>query len=52
MSLKEAVLTGIQGSDGLFMPEFIPQLDLAFIENIHQHSLQEIAFEVAKLFLN
>lgn len=50
--LKEAVLTGIQGSDGLFMPEFIPQLDAGFIENIHQHSLQEIAFEVAKLFLN
>ncbi len=50
--LKEAVLTGIQGSDGLFMPEFIPQLDARFIENIHQHSLQEIAFEVAKLFLN
>jgi len=52
VSLKEAVLTGIQGSDGLFMPEFIPQLDARFIENIHQHSLQEIAFEVAKLFLN
>jgi len=52
VSLKEAVLTGIQGSDGLFMPEHIPQLDAAFIENIHQHPLKEIAFEVAKLFLN
>jgi threonine synthase len=52
VSLKEAVLTGIQGSEGLFMPEYIPQLDRSFIENIEQYSLQEMAFEVAKLFLS
>jgi threonine synthase len=52
VSLKEAVLTGIQGSEGLFMPQHIPQLEKSFIENLQQYSLQEIAFEVAKLFLN
>ncbi len=52
VSLKEAVLTGIQGSSGLFMPQSVPKLDTTFIENIHRYSLQEIAFEVAKLFLN
>ena len=52
VSLKEAVLTGIQGSDGLFMPQHIPQLGKSFIENLPQYSLQEIGFEVAKLFLN
>lgn len=52
VSLKEAVLTGIQGSEGLFMPEYIPQLEKSFIENIEQYSLPEIAFEVAKLFLS
>jgi threonine synthase len=52
VSLKQAVLTGIQGSEGLFMPEFIPQLNKSFIENIEQYSLPEMAFEVAKLFLS
>ncbi len=52
VSLKEAVLTGIQGSDGLFMPQHIPQLEKSFIENLHLYSLQEIGFEIAKLFLN
>jgi threonine synthase len=52
VSLKEATLTGIQGSDGLFMPEYIPQLENFFFENLHNLSLQEIGFEVAKLFLN
>jgi threonine synthase len=52
VSLKEAVLTGIQGSDGLFMPETIPQLPATFFENLSQYSLQQIGFEVARLFLN
>lgn len=52
VSLKEAVLTGIQGSEGLFMPEYIPQLANSFIENIEQYSFHEMAFEVAKLFLS
>jgi len=52
VSLKEATLTGIQGSDGLFMPESIPKLEKSFFDNLHNLSLQEIGFEVAKLFLN
>jgi threonine synthase len=52
VSLKEAVLTGIQGSDGLFMPETIPQLDKSFFDNLHNYSLQQIGYEVAKVFLS
>jgi len=52
VSLKEAVLTGIQGSEGLFMPETIPQLPESFFQNLSQYSFQQIGFEVAKVFLN
>lgn len=52
VNLTEAVLTGIQGSEGLFMPERIPTLTISFIEKLTQLSLQEISTVVAKEFLS
>jgi threonine synthase len=48
VSLTEAVLTGIQGSSGLFMPEYIPQLPASFFGEIGNMSLADMAFTVAK----
>jgi threonine synthase len=51
VSLKEAVLKGLPADNGLFMPEYIPQLDKDFIENLKNHSFQSIAFTVAKTLI-
>jgi threonine synthase len=48
VSLKEAIFKGLPADNGLFMPEFIPQLEASFIENLRNHSFQSIAFTVAK----
>jgi len=50
VSLKEAVIQGLDADNGLFMPERINKFDPIFFENIHNLSFQEIAFEVAKKF--
>lgn len=50
-SLSEAVLKGLPEDNGLFMPEFIPQLPESFWKNIGAFSIGEIANEVASLFL-
>ena len=51
VSLKEAVFKGLPEDNGLFMPEFIPQLSNDFIKNLKNHSFQSIAFEVAKTLI-
>ncbi len=51
VSLKEAVFKGLPQDNGLFMPEFIPQLDAEFLNNLKQHSFQSIAFTVAQTLL-
>jgi threonine synthase len=51
VDLKTAVFEGLPKDNGLFMPEFIPQLSLDFIKNLKNHSFQSIAFEVAKTLL-
>jgi len=48
VSLKEAVLSGLSPDNGLFMPEFIPQLPETFFDTIENKTFQEIAFEVSK----
>lgn len=48
VSLKEAVFKGLPEDNGLYMPEFIPQLPDNFINNLKNHSFQSITFEVAK----
>ena len=50
VSLKEAVLRGLAADKGLYMPEYIPQLDSSFFEDIENKTLQEIGFEVLKPF--
>ena len=50
VSLKEAVLRGLAADKGLYMPEYIPQLENSFFDDIENKSLQEIGFEVLKPF--
>jgi len=50
-NIKTAILKGLADDDGLFMPEYIPQLDSEFFEDLSNLSLQEIGFRVAKEFL-
>jgi threonine synthase len=52
VSFKEAVFNSLPADKGLYMPEIIPSLDPDFIANLHQLSLPEIAFAVAKHILN
>jgi threonine synthase len=51
VDLKTAVFEGLPKDNGLFMPEFIPQLSPNFIKNLKNNSFQSIAFEVAKTLL-
>lgn len=51
VSFKEAVFNSMPQDKGLYMPVEIPQLDAAFIENIEQHTLPEIAHKVASALL-
>ena len=51
VSLPEAVIKGLASDQGLFMPEQIPQFPSSFFESLHDRSFQDIAFEVAKVFL-
>lgn len=47
VNFKEALFKGLPDDNGLYMPTEIPQLDQSFIDNIENHSFQEIAFEIA-----
>ena len=51
VSFKEAVFNSMPLDKGLYMPENIPQLTQAFIDNIEQYSLAEIAYEIASALL-
>ncbi|SFG14860.1 threonine synthase [Pontibacter chinhatensis] len=49
--LEKAVLKGLADDGGLYMPASVPVLPPAFLESLHQLSLQEIAYTVASAFL-
>lgn len=49
-SLEEAVVKGLAGDKGLYMPEFIDTLDEEVIADLKNHSFQEIACTVASSF--
>lgn len=51
VSLKEAVLAGLASDGGLFLPETIPVLPPDFFQTLELMTFQEIAYEVARLFL-
>lgn len=50
-TFKEAVFQGLPEDNGLYMPEFIPELPHAFFEKVTDISLPEIGFEVMKSFI-
>lgn len=47
---SEAILKGLAEDGGLFVPEYVPKLDV-LVEELVGKSYQEIAYEVMKLFL-
>ena len=49
-SLEEAVVKGLAGDHGLYMPENIKALPKKFFDNIDTMSFQEIAYTVADAF--
>jgi len=51
VSFEQAVFNSLPADKGLYMPTGIPSLDPLFIKNIQQYSLQEIALEIAKKFI-
>ena len=51
-SFREAVIKGLPADNGLFMPESIPALDQAFLNNLADLSLPEIAHTVALPFVD
>ena len=52
VSLKEAVFKGLPEDNGLYMPEYIPQLPEEFIKNLAHYSFQEVGFQICKSLFN
>lgn len=50
VTASQAILKGLAGDGGLFVPERIPRLDVS-LEDISKMSYKETAYEVMKLFL-
>ena len=48
---SEAILKGLAGEGGLFVPSYIPKLDKS-LEELSKMSYQEVAYEVMKLMLD
>lgn len=51
VDFKTATIKGQGKEKGLFFPEYIPQFDTDFIENLDQYSDEEIAFRCMKDFV-
>ena len=49
-SLKEAAIKGLAPDGGLFMPEYIPQVDMKIVEELYKKSYAELALYLAGLF--
>lgn len=52
VNLKEAVTRGLAPDNGLYMPEKIPVMPPLFFDHIHQMTLQEIAFDIARQYFS
>ena len=50
ISLKEAVLSGLAGDKGLFMPERVMHVHTSVLNRLHEMNFQDIALEAAKAF--
>ena len=51
VSFKEATIEGQAPDKGLYFPEQIPFLPKGLIENIHEYSNEEIAYQVIKPYI-
>lgn len=51
VSFKEAAIRGLAPDKGLFFPEYIPQLDEAFIKECEKYSNEEMAYHVIHPFI-
>ncbi|UXX79227.1 threonine synthase [Reichenbachiella carrageenanivorans] len=51
VSFEKAIFQGLPDDNGLYMPKTITQLPRAFFENIHDMELHDIAYEVAKCYI-
>lgn len=51
LTASQAILKGLADDGGLFMPTFIPKLDVP-LETLASMTYQETAYQVMKLFLN
>ena len=49
-SLKEAATMGLAPDGGLFMPEYIPQVDMTRVMELYQDSYSALALYLAELF--
>ena len=47
----QAILQGIAGDGGLFVPTEIPKTDAEFVQGLTELSYEELAFEILKLYL-
>ncbi len=51
VSFRDAVLSGLAGDGGLFLPVQIPKLEPKFFADLKSYSFREIAFNVSKKFV-
>lgn len=51
-SFEETVLKGLASDGGLFVPSVIPKLEPEFLSKWKDHSFQELAFEILRLYIN
>ncbi|MEP1779220.1 threonine synthase [Reichenbachiella sp.] len=51
VSFEKAIFQGLPDDNGLYMPKTIQPLSAEFFENIHEMTLHDIAYEVAKKFI-
>ena len=51
VGLEEVIFKGLPDDNGLFMPLHIPQLPKDFIQDLPEFSFPDLAFQVAKTFL-
>ena len=52
VSLQEAIMSGLAPDNGLYMPERIPVFSKGFFSSLSKKSFQQIAFDVANVFVD
>ena len=52
VSLAEAVMRGLPPDNGLYMPERLPRLPRAFLDNLDRYSFPEIAYTVSRTLID